>query len=117
VTASEMAELAKYRASDLRDLCVRESSSLRERGEAKAALYASIDAMAARITDLERDAARYRWLRDKAILSGPATKGGDMVWCVIGQDCASCYPSESDELDAAIDAAMATSHPTSAEGA
>lgn len=68
---------------------------------------AAIRAQAARIAELERDAARYRWLRDYRINYGDFSLDNmcwaQMDWCV---EVASLAPPS---LDAAIDAAMQAS--------
>lgn len=56
---------------------------------------------------LRKDAERYHWLRDKAVWMAPPAADGEMVWCVKGPSATHCAPCESDELDAAIDAALA----------
>jgi hypothetical protein len=83
-----------------------EQYAIYEGEPAKAPLYAAIDAM-------QDDARRYRWLRDRAIWMDPPNDDGDMVWCVIGPSALECRPVESDELDAAIDAALTNTQPSS----
>lgn len=56
--------------------------------------------------EYKKDAERYRWLRDKSVMY-ESEDGGDSVWCVSGTSHQDCRPCEDDELDAAIDAAIA----------
>lgn len=51
------------------------------------------------------DAARYRWLRDKAVRAEPPEEDGLMVWCVIGTASEDCGPCYGEELDSRVDAA------------
>lgn len=60
------------------------------------------------INAIERDALRYRWLRNCAeffTYEGPARQ---TPWAVIGINHTDCYPCSGNDLDAAIDAAMGT---------
>lgn len=56
-----------------------------------------------------RDAARYRWLRNKALDPVACMDRGDRFepWCVIGNSAKDSGPCDGDDLDAAIDAAIA----------
>ena len=72
------------------------------------ALLTELDAARARIAELEKDTARYRWLRNHAI-DYPYGDDESSPWCVYGPNSGAIEsrPIEGDELDAAIDAAMA----------
>ena len=59
---------------------------------------------AAELAALRKDAARYRWLRDRAYFDG--AKGLATAWCVYGTWHADAIPTHSEDLDAAIDARM-----------
>ena len=59
----------------------------------------------AKLLDLQRDAARYRWLRDKA--DGMACTAAPMV-ASLAEDGRMVALIDGEELDAAVDMAMAT---------
>lgn len=61
------------------------------------------------------DAARYRYLRDSAVWDDAPLLRGAMVWCVIGSSANACRPCETDELDEAIDEALAAAARTEAQ--
>lgn len=68
------------------------------------------------LDDDVRDAARYRWLRNEAVMAAsPHGEDGQMVWAVIGNGAYDVLPIELDELDAHIDAAMLTAAPAPIE--
>lgn len=63
-----------------------------------------IECLRAERDALAKDAARYRWLRERAVRN---TAEGQQVWCVIGEGALDAHPIDLDELDVAVDAAMA----------
>ena len=54
---------------------------------------------------IRAEAARYRWLRDRAYFDGD--DGAATAWCVYGTCAGDAIPTHSEDLDAAIDARMA----------
>ena len=56
----------------------------------------------------DKDADRYRWLRDRAIWMDPPQQDGRMVWCVVGTSAADCGPCDGGELDEAVNTQMMT---------
>ena len=78
-----------------------------ERGKLEAA-DAENDRLAARVAELEKDAERFRWLRNDSKFAGPVYGTGEMVWPVIGVDANQCEPIFGEELDDAVDAAIAS---------
>ena len=74
-------------------------------------LLARIDAQQARITDLEQDAARYQWLRDRR-----QSKSENLLatLAVRHENGWSWRSAVGEELDAAIDAAMQSTWPEDA---
>lgn len=62
-----------------------------------------------------RDARRWRYLRDKARDAGPIDSDGYMVWAVCGTSHLDANPCSLEELDAAVDAALAQSAPPARE--
>ena len=60
------------------------------------------------LTAAEKDAGRYRWLKNDAILWGE--DGEQTPWCVVGTSHVDAEPVFGQVMDAAIDAAMEKSH-------
>lgn len=54
-----------------------------------------------------RDAARYRWLREEAVWNNDIAEDHPMPWCVRGISANDCRPCDGEELDTAVDAAIA----------
>ncbi|MCD0492289.1 ead/Ea22-like family protein [Chromobacterium violaceum] len=77
------------------------------------ALLDRIDAQAARIAELERDAARYRWLTQDAYVGECFTeRGGVLEICGTDREVPVLHErsTDRDEVDAAIDAALTESN-------
>ena len=72
-----------------------------EATERIAALQAERDEALAKVAEMEKDAARYRWLRNEA---GKAE--GRTPFCVVGEDDADCSYRAGATLDAEVDAAI-----------
>lgn len=68
-----------------------------------------VDELAASVQagDGERDAARYRWLRDEAVWRADPDGKGEMLWAVVGTRHDDCTPIDGTELDAAVDERLA----------
>lgn len=64
--------------------------------------------MTRRAEAAEADARRYRWLRDDALWADAPVGRVETVWCVEGKSARDCHPIDRIELDAAIDAAIAS---------
>jgi hypothetical protein len=120
--AARLADEAKLRADAYMAAgSFRNGDSMMAKERAK--LHDAIDALVALIpqeggqagAEVAREAARYRHLRDEAVWLGEPNESGDMVWCVIGPHGNAAGPIDGVELDAAVDAAMAT-HPTAPQG-
>ena len=80
-----------------------EGFECRDPASTVAALKAERDAALARVAELEKDAARYRWLRDE---------GNPYAILVVGnQEKTGIKPFYGIELDAAIDAALTKGQP------
>ncbi len=60
----------------------------------------------AQIAELQRDADRYRWLRDEAFYADEIDESGQMIWCVIGKNAGDCHPIDGEELSESIDEEM-----------
>ena len=96
-------QLAEWREKVERDYLCWRNPDVRQ-------LFEHIDAQQARIVELEQDAARYRWLRKKAYVGECYTERGK-VYEIAGMDIEVKLVEvrggdDSDEVDAAIDAAM-----------
>jgi len=61
--------------------------------------YSDIEHLIAERQSLQKDAERYRWLRNMACSLGA-------VWCVKGENVVSNDPIDSSQLDDAVDEAM-----------
>jgi hypothetical protein len=61
--------------------------------------------LVARASAAEGSAARYLWLRNRAIYADPDADG-ESVWCVKGLGHGAQYPIDGKDLDAELDAAI-----------
>lgn len=90
MTHEELMRLADAQATE------RQHSHYHPELEARAALSTALTEVLEERDALAKDAARYRWLRDKS----------NTVYLKDGPDDHGWFPSDSEDIDAAADAAM-----------